>query len=347
MNDRPTSTRPLKLLLQVIGFIIGLALLGWAVTIALKPENRAHLDELRHASPTQVIMLLCLSLVILLISGLIFWVVLAPARRLRIMDVLATNALATFLAYLPAKLSVILRVAIHNRRDRVPLLTIGAWYIAFTLSMAAAVGALLMSTLLHDTVDLIWAGLSLTFLTIFTVALIVIGRVFGFEKGEARLHKLLDPLTPRRWRHHLRGDRFRELHAGFAMLAHEKALAASVVLRVIDLLAQAARFLIAAQILGIELSFGGAVLLALSYFVIGVIAPSGMLGVREMGTTAVASMASMAASESFVSVALLVTASESIVTLAMAGLGLIWLRPDRLFTPPPDASTAPGETREW
>lgn len=346
MSERTSSRRGLRLGLQLAVFLVGLGLLGWAVSIALREENRRQLERLGEASPSQVVSLLGLSLIALLISGLIFWVVLAPARRLKIVDVLAINSLATFVAYLPAKLSVVLRVAIHNRRDGVPILTIGAWYMAFTLSMGATVGALLLATLIHPTVDAIWAGLSLLFLAVFTTALIVVGRFFGFERGEARLHRVLDPITPPRWRHLLRGKRFSELHEGFAMLAHERAIAVSVALRVVDLLAQAARFVVAAEILGVELTFGGAILLALSYFVIGVIAPSGMLGVREMGTTAVASIASMASSESFAAVALLVTAAESIVTLSMAGLGLFWLRPDRLFTPAERASDSPDASDE-
>lgn len=335
MSRQDTNRETLKLFLQVIGFIIGLGLFGWAVSIALRGDNREQLERLRDASAMQITTMLGLSLAILMISGTIFWVVLAPARRLRFLDVLATNAVATFLAYLPAKLSVIFRVAVHNRRDRVPVLTIGAWYMAFTLSMAAAVGALLVATLLHENVDVIWSVLSLLFIVIFTGALVLVGRLLGFEKGEARLHRVLDPLTPRPWRHHLRGDRFRELHAGFAMLSHERALAASVVLRVIDLLAQAARFMVAAEILGVELTFGNAILLALSYFVIGVIAPSGMLGVREIGTAAVGSLASM--TDATLQITLLVTVAELFVTLPMAGLGLAWLRPHRLFTPPADA----------
>jgi hypothetical protein len=65
-----------------------------------------------------------------------------------------------------------------------------------------------------------------------------------------------------------------------------------------------------------------------------VLTPVGMLGTREGGTMgAVAAMLGMSIEEvsPFAGVLLLVTGSESIVLVALAGLSIIWLRPDRLI----------------
>src|SRR5690606_21428503 len=114
-----------------IGFLVGLALLGWCVSIALSPENREQLDRLADAGWRPIALLVVLSGLSLALNGAIFWLVLLPARRLRAADVIATNALATFLAYLPFKISLIVRALIHQRRDRVPLVLLGAWMSAF------------------------------------------------------------------------------------------------------------------------------------------------------------------------------------------------------------------------
>ena len=323
--------RVLRLALQLAGFGAGLGLLAWAVSIALREENRHQLERLADASIQHIAWLLGLSALSLVLNGLAFWAMLEPARRLRVLDVQATNAVATFLAYLPFKLGALTRVLIHNRRDGVPLLTIGAWFLALTAAMAIAIAPLLAASLVRHEIDAVWLAIAGAGVVLCTIATNAMARYFGFEKGMARLHRILDPITPGRLRPALRSARFRELHEGFAMLACPKALTMGVALRLADLLVQGARFAVAADVLGVDLSFADAVLLALSYFAIGVVSPSGMLGVREMGTTAIAAIAAMAASERFVGVALLVTAAESIATLAGAGVGLAWLRPDRLL----------------
>jgi len=219
----------LRIIVQLVGFGASLALLGWAVSIALSDENREQLERLGEASAWQVASLLGLSLASLLIAGAIFWVVLAPARRIPFVDVIATNFVAHFLAYLPFKLSMIARVAVHNRRNGVPLLTIGAWFVAFTLSMTVAIGSLLVAALVRENLDLAWVAIAGATMVVATLLLLAVGRFFGLEKGEARLHRLLDPLTPRRLRPMLRSARFRELHEGFAMLADVRGRMASYI----------------------------------------------------------------------------------------------------------------------
>ena len=111
-----TSKRSLvRTLVQVIGFVVSLGALGWAVSVAFQEENRAQLENLRDASAGQVMMLVGLSFASVAINGMIFWVVIRPVHRIRVTDVISTNAIATFLAYLPFKMSIVARRSEERR----------------------------------------------------------------------------------------------------------------------------------------------------------------------------------------------------------------------------------------
>ncbi|MBC7835630.1 MAG: hypothetical protein H7Y88_11105, partial [Phycisphaerales bacterium] len=99
-------------------------------------------------------------------------------------------------------------------------------------------------------------------------------------------------------------------------------LAAGVLTRAGDAASQIARFIVAAQIAGVALTTDQAVLAGTVYFVIGTFAPTGSLGVREAGTAGALAFMS---SEQFAVVVLMVSASEIAVSLAGAGLGVVWL----------------------
>jgi len=331
MTEPRFRRRAGRLAVQLVGFVACLGLLAWAVSIALKPQNRDQLDRLADASAAQVAWLLGLSALTIVLNGLTFWAVLAPARRLNPLDVIAVSTIANFLAYLPFKLSVVARAAIHNRRDKVPLLTIGAWILAFTALIGVALTPPIVASIVRQSIDAIWLAIGVGGVVVCTALTVLIGRHYAHDPGLERLHRLIDPITPRRLRHLVRSAWFRELHEGFAMLADARTVSAAVALRLADVIVQAARFAIAARVLGVALTPSEAVLFAMTYFLIGAMSPFGFLGVREMGTTAVASIAAVAASEEFVGVTLLVTGADSIVSLTCAAAGIAWLRPDRLF----------------
>jgi hypothetical protein len=111
-----------RLCVQALGFVLALVLLGWCIRAALSEENREQLERLGNASAGQVLLLLGLSAATLLLNGLLFWVTLRPVQRVPVVDHLATNALATFLALLPFKLGTLVRVAINTQ----PVLCIAA-----------------------------------------------------------------------------------------------------------------------------------------------------------------------------------------------------------------------------
>lgn len=334
MSDhaRTPARAAARLTVQLVGFAGGLGLLWWCVSLAFKPENRAQLERLGEADAGPLALLFLASAATLILNGLIFWVVLLPERRLPVASVLATNAVATLLAYLPFKLSVVARFAIHNRRDGVPVLTIAAWMGAVAAVVLAGLGPVALVSLWRGGVDgWWWAASTAGVAAAGTISLVLAGH-FAHERGLARLHRLVDPLAFGALRRAMRGEAFGRLHGVFAMLAHPRAVWAAIGLRLVDLAVQSGRMVVAASILGVALSPEQAVLVASTYFLIGMLSPFGMLGTREAGAVGTAGLIGLTeAGESLAVVILAISATESIVNLAGGALGLAWLRPDRML----------------
>lgn len=332
-SSEPTRPRQFaRLVIQIGGFLFGLALLGWCVSLAFKPENRQQLDHLREASPLQLLGLLGLSFATLAVNGLIFWVTLRPTRRLPVLDVLSTNAIATFLGYLPFKLGLVVRIAIHNRRDRLPLLTIGAWFAAIAITLSIAIWPSALAGLWRKKLDGPWLITTAAAVITLTAAAILMSRLFAGPAGLERLHRLLHrvPIAGPA----LRTRAFTQLHSGFDMLGHTGSTTAAVGLRLFDLVIISARFALASAVIGSPIPWESAFLVAATYFIIGLLSPFGVLGTREAGATGVAALlmpGGDSAGHTFAVVALLVSAAEAIAYVAAAGLALAWLRPDRLF----------------
>lgn len=334
----------MRLAVQAGGFLVGLALLGWCASIALAPENRAQLDHLAEARPWQIALLLALSAATLLLNGATFWVLLLPVRRLRAADVVAVNTLATCLAYLPFKLSLVSRVLIHNRRDKVPIFLIGSWMAAFAAAIAAVVGPLILVSMWRGRIDGLWFAAAVPAVVLTVAAASALAHAFAGERGLARLRRLASPLPP--VRRFLGTAAWLNLHHGFAMIGSPRTAPAWALLRLADVAAQAARFAVAAAIVGHPLAYDQALFFSLAYFLIGIVSPSGVLGTREGGTTALAAILAVASSESFAVIALLVTVTESLVNLAGAGLAVAWLRPDRLLRLKADPALPPQHPPE-
>lgn len=322
----------LNIAVQLIGFAAGIALLVWVGMQAFKPANREQLARIAEAGAGEITLLFALSLAVLILNGLIFWVILLPERRLRIPDVLAVNAIASTLAYLPFKLSVVARVAIHNRRDGVPLLTIAAWFGAVAVLIIAALGPVAGMSLWRGEVDAAWwVGSALGVAAAVGFALLL-ARALAHERGLARIHRAFDPLRIAPLDRFLRSDHFARLHAVFGMLAHPAAVWSATALRLADIAVQTARFMVAAAILDVALTWEQAVLVASTYFLIGLLSPFGMLGTREAGAVGLAELLGFSeAGESLVVVILTVSVSESLVNLAASAASITWLRPDRLL----------------
>lgn len=342
-DQRPTQAAPptspnrrvLRAAVQVLGFAIGLALLWWVVKGVFAPENRAQLDRLREAPAASVAALLGLGLATLVINGAIFHAALWPVKRLRTLDIHSVNAIAALLALLPFKLSMVFRVLVHNRRDRVPLLTIAAWFAAIAGCMAVSVLPPLAASLWRGTLDAAWWGVAVGGVLFGTIAMIIVAKKLSDGPGWAWLERLIKSLPlPTA----IRGSRDDDanpgmrprVHEGLRMLAHGRAVSACVALRMLDAAVHTARFLVAASILGVDLPASKAVIAGTAFFLIGAAAPTGQLGAREAGTAGILGTLLHGIDLSqFKLVVLLVSATEATVLLVAAMAGAAWLRPWR------------------
>ncbi len=317
---------------QGVGFLGSLAALGWAVSVALRQENREQLSKLSQATPGELFVLMSLASISVAFNGLLFWVVLRPVRKLPPTDVIAVNAISTLLAYLPFKLSIVSRFVIHNRRDKIPVLTIGAWIVAVTFLMLAVLGPITIASLVLKEINPLWWTISLSGAAVCTLLGSWIARTLCGEIGTQRIARLLgSKFGPRV----TQSEPFAKVHLGFEMLGDLPASMMGNLFRVLDILSFAMRFYVAARVLDLPMSAADSLLLGASYFLIGLVSPVGMLGTREAGTIAIASMvgiSSGAITETndgqtpIIIAVLFVTAIESIVNLGCAGFGIIWLR---------------------
>lgn len=320
-----------RLVAQAAGFVVSLGLLAWFVRLALSEENREQLSVLASASWGEVGLLAGLSIATIYLNGLIFWVTLLPARRIGHWDTAAVNAIGYLASYLPFKLSVAARVVIHNRRDGVPLATIGAWFAAVGIVAVATLTPLGAVGWWRGRADWVWASASAGCVLATTIGVIASAGWLAGDRGMARIEA-----ASRRFGWLGRVTRtgfFRDAHAGLDMLAHRWAVGATVGLRLLDLAVQAWRFVLVAALLGHEITIGSAVLFATIFFLVGALSPLGLLGTRDGLVVLAAGAAGVAQPSAFVTVALTVTASELMTALGGAATGVAWLGPHRLLTP--------------
>lgn len=350
-SGSPNSRRALRIAVQIVGFLAGIAALGWCVHTALKPENREQFAKLSTAPTKLIILMLLLSLVSLILNGLAFWIALLPVKRLKVVDVLATNGVCSFLAYLPFKLSAIMRFVIHNRRDKVPVATISAWFATLAVVMAVVFTVMIATVLHYGKIDAIWLVLTLGGLGVSGLILLLIARRFRGEIGLQRMERLVGFTRIPALKKPLRWKLWLQLHAGFDMIASPGALYGAMLNRLLDAGVQAARFVIAAKIFQVDLTLEQSILVSMLYFIVGVASPSGLVGLREGGAAVLAGQLLQKAGLSsdqgrsmFSAVALLVSASEAIAYLTGGAIGLAWLRPDRLLKLRASTPVEPGET---
>lgn len=336
--------RGLRIGIQTIAFLFGILLLWWCARQALSPDNQAQIQRLGEASITDVASIAGLSLLSIVLNGLVFWAAIRPVKRLSIPGVVATNALASFLNYLPFKLSILCRVLIHMNRDKVPFFTIGAWFAGMGAVLLATYAPLVGVSLWRQGIDWVWCVAGFGAIALGLTTIVALARLFAGDNGRVRIERLaervLDRIDARIAKCFMRTRVFARLHAGLDMLASPWAVLGESALWLSDLGVQATRFTIAAGILGVTLPWQDALLVASCYFLIGVASPAGQLGTREAGTTAVAGMLGLAGGEDLAVVMILASAVESLVSLLSAGAAIVWLRPDRFLWPKPQPAHA-------
>ena len=318
------------MVVQVVGFLIGIALLGWCVRLALSAETREALNELSNAPPGSLAALLGLSLVGVVANGLIFWGALMPVRKLRALDVIAVNALATFLANLPFKIGLLARIAIHNRRDKVPMAMIFGWFGAVTATLVLVSTSLFASGALRGVLGEWTVLAALVLLVVQAAVMVAIAKRLSGDVGHRRLSRLLGRLGGRRALRLSRSQVIRELHMGLDMLANARWVAFVVVFRVVDFAGQAWRWVVSGELVGAEVSPTDGILIAGGHFLAGARSPVGMLGFREGAAMGTAELLGLESRE-FAPIALLTAGSELVVVIAASGLAIAWLRLDRML----------------
>lgn len=324
------SMSPMKLALQAVGGLVGIGMLVWCVKIAMSENNQAALKRLADADASDLAMLLGLSLLAVLVAGETFRRVLMPVQRLPVVRTHATNAIASVLALLPFKLSIVFRVLVHNRRDGVGLLTIGAWFAAVAVVILTVLVPVMLASWWRGKADTLWLVSVGVGVLVSAGSLLAVARWISSKRGWAMVQKLWHAMPfPRVIKNSTLLDR---AHEGLRMLSHPATLAQCVALRLIDIACQTGRVFLAAKILGLGLTWDQAAVAGSVYFLVGALAPTGQAGARE-GLTAVIAAAVLAGHDmnDFAVIVLPISVSELLVLLVLSVLGMPVVRPDKLM----------------
>lgn len=321
----------LRLLLQLSGFLAGVAMLGYCVRLALSEGNREGLRQLGDAEPAMIAALMGVTTVGFIVSGLMFWLVLRPVRQLRVSDVVATNVVAIFLSYLPLKLSVMFRLAIHKGRDGVPLTIIGPWFGAVGLALLIPTVPIVALAAVRPSFDLLGLGIVAGITVLLTWVTSALARAFGGERGLRIVRAMAARQPIALVRRAVEAEAFHRLDESLGMLSGFRHVLLVMSLRVIDITAFAGRFYIVSRMLGQPMDFDQCVMASVVYFLIGVFSPIGSLGAREAGTAGVFGLFGTIDFEQVAVITVVVTGAEVVVSLVTAAIGIAWLRPDRLL----------------
>ncbi len=291
---------PRRIITQLLGFAIGVALLGWCINNAIKGGDWSRIAD---ANPLLVAALLGCSVISLLVNGTIFWITIRPVQPLRWTDLQLVNLTTSILNYAPIRLGLITRIAYHIRVDRMPVVRLGGWFAAVLATMGLCLGAAVVSTVLRPSFDWIWGAM--------LVGQLVLGGLF--------VQALMSQSIFVRYG--------RGMHQ---MLAHPTALWGAVGLRMVDIAAFAGRMACAVAIMQLQLSASDIVLLALATLAL-TLNPLGRFGFREAGVALVAERlaAGLSADQlegQMAQLALVESAGEALVFIPLGALALLWYR---------------------
>jgi hypothetical protein len=318
-----TSRRPGARALQAVGLVVGLALLAWAVRLALGPENREALERMRHAPASLVVALAGLTVLTVINNGLMFWWTLRPLRRVPAGETVGVNAIATFLSLLPFKLGLIVRSLVHVRRHGVSWSQLASWYAAFA---GLTLGSLVLIGVASVAPRLTSAGrfaAAAGMLAVFGAGVVVVGRV------AVRWRVFSKPFF---------ADAFTIARDPAAVTGH-------IALRGTDVLIFGLRFYIAAKITGVVLSAGASLQLGGAYLFLTAVAPAGSLGFTELGTAKAGGLLGLDTG-TVALLALVTTAAQGIVSGAMAVAAWLWIRPHALWKRGGEPAPTPASSVE-
>jgi hypothetical protein len=298
-----------KMLVQVVGFILGCVLIGWCIQRAWKDGGEG-LAKLRAADPTLVALLLLSTLGSIVCSGLTFWSVVRPIRHVGNIEMQAVNLMATLFNYAPVRLGLALRCAYHWRVDRMPATDIAAWIAGVAIVTLGTLGAGLVAGLLQILVGRETLSLDGLWLAGF-VGVLAIGSTATMLLGRSAVLR-------------------RFLKGGERVLSEPRALFGGIACRTIDLAMWAIRMWAAAKIVGVSLGPAQAAMLA-AVAILGAGNPLGRIGWRE-GLVAIVAPYVIASqsgeTESLdaltAQLALLESAGEAIISLPLGVFGALW-----------------------
>lgn len=308
-----------RILLQVGGACVGIALLVWAIRLATSGENSQRIEVLRHAPIQKVAALMLLSATSLCVNGLMFNITLRPLKRIPTGETIAANWIATCLSVLPFKLSLIVRTLVHVRKHGVTWRQMGAWYAAFAGLTLGTVGIVVTLIVVRGEFDAVAAGIIAASLCAFMLVVHAGGMLIpAIAKGFPK---------------------FAVLSMGAEKIALSPAIVAShIALRVADLCTYGLRFWIAAGIVGVALTPAQGVQVGSTNMLLRAVAPAGTLGFTEAGTAFAGGLMGLA-KETVALLALVCSAGEFVTALPLAIIAWIWLAPHRFVGKSPNDQT--------
>lgn len=254
-SDQPASTMPVtgkrRLVIDLVGFAVGIGLLSWLVVIAVRDGNWQRVMD---ADPRLIIGLLGCTVLSALLAGATFWITVRPVRKLGFLELQGVNIVASMLNYAPVRLGMISRFAWHMRVDRMRFLDIIAWFAAVAVLIGIGLVICSVATLLLPGLGPWWFVLIAVLVVITGFALAVIPRIGLVQRHGRGLDRIL---------------------------ADHWARWGGLVLRVLDFGMFAARIAFALAILGIEMAPSHVIVLAMVAMLSSLI-PVGRLGFREV-----------------------------------------------------------------
>lgn len=298
--------RARDIVFQLIGFVVGIALIVWCVEKALEGGGAEIIgDKLAKAPWWLIAAMLATTLASLLASGAIFWSLVRPVRPLGMGEVQAVNLLASFLNYapLPLRLGLVARVAYHWRVNRMGPGLIGAWLLAALVNVGVAFVAVGGAMWFAPTLGL--GGVAVVAIMLSAIGVVIVRRLSSLSFVAK----------------HMRGYE--------RMLSNPLAFGSSIAYRLVDIAAWAARMVCAVAILDIPVTASQAALLGLTA-VVASMNPLGRFGFREAAVAWVATtiFEGSMTTEELVAVsarlALLESAAEGLVVVPIGVVASLW-----------------------
>ena len=300
-KQRDKLLTPRKIVIQLVGFTIGLALLFWCIKIAVKGGDWS---KVLHAPPALIAGLIGCTLVSLVVNGASFWIVIRPVQPLRFIDLLWINLVTGILNYAPIRAGLIARVAYHMRCDGMSLFRVGAWLGSLAYTTFLTIGACIFSTIVWPKFDMVWLGLVLSQLALG-------GVLVWAMMGQSIVQRYAQGI-----------DR---------MLRDPTALWGAIALRLVDVAAFVGRMACAIAILGLPLGLTDTLLLG--FAAIGLtMNPLGRFGFREIVVTIIASrlvsadMSGTELSADMAQLALVESAGEALLYVPLGLVSLVWFK---------------------